>query len=461
MAGLGGLEDLAARRRFGMKPGLGTIRALCASLGDPQNRFRAIHVAGTNGKGAVCAMLDACLREAGFRVGRYTSPHLVNLNERFFLDGAPVDDRTLERAAERVEDRIRRKCPAAGSQNPAAGEEVTFFEALTAVAFLLYAEARIDYAVLETGLGGRLDATNACEPCLCVITRIGLDHCDWLGDTIGKIAAEKSGIIKPGVPIVLGANCDEARAVVERRAREVGAPFFYAPDIASEGDVPPDFALEGKFNRENAVTAIAALRVMEKCGGNRPLRAPATHVEAGRPSGARAGRGAERAVRGVGGLGKVYWPGRYQRIGDVIVDGAHNPPAARALAAALDADGVKPKSLVLIAGFCGDKDVGTVLGTLARFVDRGFAVRTNNPRSLSAEETAVKMRAAGIDATSCSSLREALTASRQTPDASRQPPATLVAGSLFLAGEALVELGAYRDGVPRFDPAEKLRRWHF
>ncbi|MBR1921296.1 MAG: bifunctional folylpolyglutamate synthase/dihydrofolate synthase, partial [Kiritimatiellae bacterium] len=185
------LEKLSARRRFGMKPRLDAMRAVCASLGEPQAEARAIHVAGTNGKGAVCAMLDACLRAQGLSVGRYTSPHLVRLAERFFLDGRPVDDATLERAAKEVA--------------AVAPADLTFFEALTAVTFLLFARARPDYAVLETGLGGRLDATNVCCPALCVITRIGLDHCEWLGDTVEKIAAEKAGIVKPGVPVVLGA----------------------------------------------------------------------------------------------------------------------------------------------------------------------------------------------------------------------------------------------------------------
>ena len=188
------LAALAARRRFGMKPGLETISTLCRLLGDPQKSFPAIHVAGTNGKGAVAAILDAALRGAGLRaVGRYTSPHLVSLNERFFLDGAPADDATLERLAQRVGDaakKLPRDC------------ELTFFEALTAVAFLLYAERRSEAAILECGLGGRLDATNVCAPRLCVITKIGLDHCDWLGDTVEKIAAEKSGIIKDRKSVV-------------------------------------------------------------------------------------------------------------------------------------------------------------------------------------------------------------------------------------------------------------------
>ena len=434
------LDELAARRRFGMKPGLETIRALCAALDDPQLKFKAIHVAGTNGKGAVCAILDAALRatsgmrdegsgirEERLKVGRYTSPHLVKINERFVLDGAPVDDKTLERIAEKVSKTL---VPRPSSLIP----EVTFFEALTAVAFLLYAEAKVDYAILECGLGGRLDATNICDPALSVITRIGLDHCDWLGDTVEKIAAEKAGIIKPGVPVVLGRNEPAVVDVVRRRAEEVGAPFHYAPDLANESEIPADFSLPGAFNRENAVTALAALRVLAACGEGRRSKVECRTVDF--PS-------------------SVVWPGRFQKVGSFIVDGAHNPPAARALRTALEAEDFKQKTLDLICGFCGDKDVVEVLSILGPIVKKGYAVRTNNPRSLSAEETVAKMRAAGIDAIACESLKEAIELTRGTRHEAQGT--TLICGSLFLAGEALVELGAYPWGSPRFDQAELLR----
>ena len=437
------LEMLAARRRFGMRPSLDAIRGVCAALGDPQKNLRAIHVAGTNGKGAVCAMIEACLRSCGLRACRYTSPHLVRINERFFVDGKPVDDATLESAADKV-----------FHADSDTNSQLTFFEALTAVAFIAFSETKCDYAVLETGLGGRLDATNICVPEICVITKIGLDHCDWLGDTVEKIAAEKAGIIKKGVPIVLGKNDPEVIAVVKARASEVGAPFFYAPDMADELEIPDGFSLEGAFNRENAVTALAALKVLKK--GSRD------------------------------GLSNVVWPGRFQRVGRFIIDGAHNPPAARALAAALRKYAPFAGSVpTLIAGFCGDKDVGEVLSILAPLVTRGFAVKTNNPRSLSAEETAAKMRAAGIDAVACPSLKEAIrmatpasSAQHRIPRAMRaasavargvrrsrastsggaaQAPLTLICGSLFLAGEALAELGAFPWQADRFDAAEILK----
>lgn len=407
------LDRLAARRRFGMRPSLDAIRGVCAALGDPQKELRAIHVAGTNGKGAVCAMIEACLRSGGLRACRYTSPHLVRINERFFVDGKPVDDATLERAADKV-----------FHADSDTNSQLTFFEALTAVAFIAFSEAKCDYAVLETGLGGRLDATNICVPEICVITKIGLDHCDWLGDTVEKIAAEKAGIIKKGVPIVLGKNEPAVIAVVKARASEVGAPFFYAPDMADESEIPDGFSLEGAFNRENAVTALAALKVLKK--GSRD------------------------------GLSNVVWPGRFQRVGRFIIDGAHNPPAARALAAALSKYAPFAGSVpTLIAGFCGDKDVDETLRILAPLVGKGIAVRTNNPRSLAPEELARKMESAGISAISCDSIHLALEKMGSVPSGSGAD--TLICGSLFLAGEALAELDAFPWQADRFDAAEIMK----
>lgn len=421
------LEALAARRRFGMKPGLDAISSVCSALSNPQFRIGGvIHIAGTNGKGATSAILDACLREAGHRVARYTSPHLVRLNERFFLDGAPLSDEALERSSLKVERAVERL-----SHSDPAIADLTFFEALTAVAFDAFAEAKVGWTILETGLGGRLDATNICRPALSVITRIGLDHCDWLGDTVEKIASEKAGIIKAGAPVVLGENIQSVRSVVELRAKELGSPLYYAPDLVSAADLPRSFSLGGSFNRENAMTALAAMKVL----------------------------GAGDAA----GFGKVVWPGRFQRVGEYLVDGAHNPPAATALVRALrdewrvGMDGGAER-MALVCGFCGDKDVGETLRILAPCCAKGYAVRTNNPRSLAPDALAEKMRASGLEATPCDSLGDALSAASAGASAKGSvPPRVLVCGSLFLAGEALVELGAYPWPSSRFDPSERLR----
>lgn len=391
---------------FGMKPGLDSIGTVCSRLGDPQDALRVVHVAGTNGKGATCALIESSLRAAGFSTGRYMSPHLVSLTERFMLNGAPVSEESLDEAYASLPDT----------------EGLTYFELLTAAAFEFYRRKQVDWLVLETGLGGRLDATNIVKrPELCVITRIGLDHCDWLGGTLREIATEKGGIIKEGVPVVLGAMPDEARDVLERIAKERNAPCVYAPDAVKDTEIPSGFALGGKFNRENALTSLAALKVL--------------------------GVGRDAIERG---FASVVWLGRFQKIvrdGRLfIVDGAHNPPAMRALVDSLKEDAMPVNAV--ICGFCGDKDVAANLALLREVADRGLAVSIRNPRSLSAETTAKLMRESGFaDVRSCESLEEAL---------SLAPDGTVVCGSLFLAGEVLQLLGALPDCSGGFTPNEML-----
>lgn len=406
------LERLSSSRRFGMKCTLENVSAALASLGDPQKSVRALHIAGTNGKGAVAAMTDAVLRRVGRgRIARYTSPHLVCVNERFFIDGEMASDDDLALAGEKL-----LSCGAA--------RDLTYFEILTAVAFLLFKEKRVDLAVLECGLGGRFDATNVCSPQACVITNVGLDHCAWLGESVGQIAAEKAGIIKPGVPVVLGENPPEVVSVVAARAKELASPFIYAPDAVSRFDVPETLSLKGRFNRDNAVTALAALSVL------------GVDIKS-------------QAVKEA--LADVVWPGRFHETRDgFIIDGAHNPPAARALAASLGEEKVD-----LVAGFCADKNVADVLGFLAPRVVDAFAVATTNERSMSASDTAGMMTRAGMAARACASLDEALSLARERRKATGRR--TLVCGSLFLAGEALVKLGVYPWRAARgFDQAELL-----
>lgn len=413
--------------RFGVKPGLDPIRAACAEMGDPQETLRVIHVAGTNGKGAVCALIDSALRAAGFRTGRYTSPHIVNLNERFFLNGAPASDEAIDAAFSAVK----------------RSGELTYFELLTATAFELYRREGVDFLILETGLGGRLDATNIVKsPAVSVITRIGLDHCGLLGNTVAEIAAEKGGIIKPTVPVVLGAMPDEARVVLERIAARCGSRCIHAPSVVSAGESDgtscaekglsaalSSLALGGRFNRENAATAYAALKTLGV---------------------------ADDAIQR--GFASVVWPGRYQRIENggkrFLVDGAHNPPAMRALVDSLKAERTGgtgfPFGGTAICGFCGDKDVAATLEILHEIADAGIAVPIRNPRSMSPDDVAAMMRKAGFsDVRPCRSVQEALRAA---------PDGTLVCGSLFLAGEALEALGALPAARHGFTPNESFSR---
>ena len=440
------LQQLADRRRFGMRPGLETIRSLLDRLGNPERDIAAIHIAGTNGKGAVAALCESVLRAAGFPVARYTSPHLVRVNERFLINGAAVGDDALEAAALEVEAAVR----AVEDEHRA---EVTFFECLTAVAFVLFRRAGVKLVALETGLGGRLDATNVVTPLVSVITRIGLDHCDWLGDTVEQIAGEKAGIIKPGRPVVCAAMPDEARAVIASAAAQRRSLFVDAAEAVSaavtrsglEGQTlsittqdralpPVRLPLAGAFQVENVCAAMAALETVSGCG----LAIPDTAF--------------------VEGFESVCWPGRFQLAAKeppVIVDGAHNPGGAQALRQALKSCQVRAP-VGLIAGFCGDKDVLTYLRVLAPAVKRAWGVATANPRSLTAEQTAGIMRMAGIDeASACGSVPEALSAARKW--AAQADGVVLVCGSLFLAGEALVALHAFPWASDRSDANELLK----
>ena len=425
------LNRIMDRRRFGMRPGLDVMRAVLNELGNPQDTLRFVHVAGTNGKGATCALLDEVLRAADYRVGRYTSPHLVTLNERFFLDGAPASDAALDAVAGKVLDVIERL-------EAERGFEVTFFETLTALAFVFFAEAKVDVVVLETGLGGRYDATNVVTTTLLsVITRIGLDHCDWLGTTHAAIAEEKAGIIKPGRPVVCGAMPQAARDVVARVASLNGSPFLAAEEhvsvaslepltlMTSTRNLPPiSLSLTGAYQVENALTALTALDALVRYAG---FRIPDHELV----------RGFSRAV----------WPGRCQRVEAdgvaIYVDGAHNPDGAVALRDSLRYAGVDAKGPVgLVAGFCGDKDVLAHLRIMSAVATHGWSTPIRNARSLDPKETAERMSMAGFaEAHACDSLREALAQARAWAKASGG--SLVVCGSLFLAGEALVALGAY------------------
>ena len=434
------------RRRFGMRPGLDVMRAVLAALGNPQDALKVVHVAGTNGKGATCAMLDAVLRAAGLRVARYTSPHLVSINERFFLDGAPASDTALEAAAARVLDVVERL-------ERTRGFEVTFFETLTAMAFLLFAEAKPDVVVLETGLGGRLDATNVLAPAnvlVSVVTRIGLDHCEWLGATHAAIAEEKAGIVKPGRPVVCGVMPEAAKEAVERVASLNGCAFVAADEhvtverlspmtlTSAQRNLPPiPFALYGAFQVENAMTALTAVDVLSKaCGIDVP----------------------DHAL--VAGFSRVVWPGRCQRVVrdgvEIYVDGAHNPDGACALRDSLRLLGVR-SPVGLVAGYCGDKDVLAHLRIMSALATRGWATPIRNARSLDPAETAERMAMAGFaEATACANLSDALAQALAWAKASGGT--LVVCGSLFLAGEALVALDAFPWAVREPDANELALR---
>ena len=365
-------DTLFSRRRFGIKPGLEIIRAMLVELGDPERAFPALHVAGTNGKGSVCALAASVLQAHGLRVGLTTSPHLVRFNERFRVDGREVADAELQDLVARVEE-------VAARVQAAVGQEPTFFECSIAVAFEYFRRQKVDVAVVEVGLGGRLDATNVVEPVATAITRISREHEQYLGVGIPAIAAEKAGIIKPGVPVVCGANGEEAREVVARMARERGAPLVVAADAVSvtasssgldgqkvrlqtqDNDYGTlNLPLAGPYQLENLATAI----LLVECAAGR------LGIELGR-----------KAVKA--GVEATRWAGRLtvvERDPLVVVDGAHNPGAGEALAAACRRlFGKTPVGLVM--GMCADKDEHAFLRPFAGVAARMWTVPIRSERN--------------------------------------------------------------------------------
>ena len=408
------LDYLFGLEQFGIKFGLENISRLVEQLGHPERAFLALHIAGTNGKGSVTAMVDTALRAAGHRAARYTSPHLVDLNERFVVDGRPAADEEMTDAVEIVRDAIRQLRSTGALQ-----AEPTFFEATTAVAFELFRRAKVEVAAIEVGLGGRLDATNVLTPTATAITSIGFDHERYLGATLREIAVEKAGIIKPGVPVVVGALPADAFEAIAGIARERSADVIVAGEsrLAPFSDTP--LALRGAHQRNNAAVAVALL---ETANGR----------------GIVAGRDAVRA-----GLATVSWPGRLdlRRFGEgreALLDAAHNPDGAAALAAYLRETwpGERPP---LVFAAMGDKDVRGMLRALLPAIGALIVTRASTPRS--ADPTALAAQAREI----APELPVVVEPSRTAALAAawRRAPRIVVAGSIFLLGDVLKE----RDGT--------------
>jgi len=384
------IDWLFETQRRGVKLGLDNVRRLLADLGDPQNDLRFIHVAGTNGKGSVCAMIDSIYRAAGIRSGLFTSPHLVRFNERIQINGRPIDDADVVRAIHRIRARINEE------RHP------TFFEITTALAFDYFWRNGVDLVVLETGLGGRLDATNIVLPLVSVLTSIDMDHQKWLGDTLGEIAAEKGGIIKPGVPIISGPQFAEVRTVLEQIAAAHSAPITYA-EIPVEGLF---IGLAGAHQRLNAAIAVNAIRM------------------AGIPADPQALKE---------GLANVYWPGRFQRVNErIVLDGAHNPAAMRSVVETWrECSG--PQKATIIFGGLFDKDLQGMISTLSPLAARFLIVPIRSQRAASPAEIE-PLVPQHLPATQCASAEEALDL------AHRFDEQILVTGSLFLVGETLAIL---------------------
>jgi dihydrofolate synthase/folylpolyglutamate synthase len=410
---------------------LGRIGRLLAALGNPQRSLPpVIHVAGTNGKGSTVAFLRAILEAAGLAAHVYTSPHLVRFNERFRLGGIGLvsDD---ELAA------VMEECERAN-----AGAPITVFEITTAAGMLLFARHPADVLVLEVGLGGRLDATNVIEEALVtVLTRISIDHTDFLGDTLAQIAGEKAGILKRDTPAIVAAQSRDALAAIERQAGRLNVPLCIAgeqftateergrlvyQDDAGLLDLPAP-RLYGRHQFDNAGLAIAALRAAKR------FRIPPAAFEAG--------------------MVKAEWPARMHRLAqgrlldlvppgaELWLDGGHNPDGGRAIAAALaDLEERVPRPVVMIAGMLASKDCEGFLRNFAGLARRLIAVPVpDSQKSVPAEELAARARDIGLSATSRDTIEDALEAVRKLD--LDPPPRILITGSLYLAGDVLRQNG--------------------
>ena len=391
------LAWLFGTQTFGIRLGLENTQRLLAACGQPQEKLRFLHVAGTNGKGSTCAMMDSILRAAGHRTALYTSPHLVDFRERLRVDGQMIPESSVAEGLT-----LLRDASEGWEQAP------TFFELATVLAAWWFAREEAEFVVWETGMGGRLDATNAVTPLVSVIMPVGLDHQAWLGETIALIAAEKAGIIKTGVPVVSAPQAGEVRAVLEAKAGEVGVQVGFVSAPWEAGPV----GLAGAHQRWNAAVALAALR--------------AAGVEVG-----------EEAARS--GLARVKWPGRFQRAGAaLVVDGAHNPSATVVLVATWREVFGNLKAR-LVFGVLSDKDASALLHVLRAIADEVWLVPVAGARGASVDELRPTAEAAGFTAVHTSTIEEVLAGERSD----RAPG--LVTGSLFLAGGVLALL----EGVAR------------
>jgi dihydrofolate synthase/folylpolyglutamate synthase len=412
------LQEMYSLRRFGIKLGLGTIKRLLKGLGNPHDQYRLIHVAGTNGKGSIASTLARILTLAGNRVGLYTSPHLVHFNERIRIDIRPIEDQTVVQAYEAVK------------RVPAGPREPTFFEFATAMALHVFSRRSVDWAVIETGMGGRLDATNIIRPQLSIITNIALEHREYLGHTIAAIAREKGGIIKAKVPVVTGVRQKKAVAVIKQIAAAKQAPLYRLSDafrVRRNTDhsctyygldhVWRNVALKmsGAHQVGNAALVMAACEVLEQQGVN----IPATTVRSG--------------------IATHQWAGRLEVVRQsplVILDGAHNLIAARALGKYLSGT-VNDRHLTLVVGILDDKPYQGMLKALLPHCSRVIVTRPVIDRALAPEQLAAVARTILSHVKIIPNVADAVTYALDTT-----PPedAVCIAGSLYVVGEAKAAL---------------------
>ena len=381
-------------QRFGIKLGLENSHRLFAALEVPSADERIIHVAGTNGKGSTCALIDSIARAAGYRTGLFTSPHLVTFRERIQVDGEMISEDEVARGLTRIREMV-----ASWEPHP------TFFEIVTALALVHFRNRKVQIVVLETGMGGRLDATNATQPVVSVLTPIDYDHQKWLGDSLTKIAFEKAGIIKHKVPVVSALQASEATDVIRARAQDCDAPLDFVRQPFERFPI----ALSGTHQRQNAALAISALHTADIAIDNAAI---------------------ER------GLASVTWPARFQRWdARTVIDGAHNPAGARILAETWRQTFGDRRATVILA-VLQDKDVEGICRALEPIMQRGLLPSIRSERALPPEELRLKISGhlPGLPVATSPSFAAAW------EEARRDAAPILISGSLHFAGEALAFL---------------------
>jgi len=406
------LAWLYSLQRFGIKLGLESIRRLIAGLHVDLGSAPVIHVAGTNGKGSVCAMIDSVCRAQKYRTGLFTSPHLVTFRERIRTSGEMISENEVASGLASI-----RSLVADWKPHP------TFFEVATALALKHFAEAKIDIVILETGLGGRLDATNAIQSNVAVITPIALDHQKWLGDSLEKIAGEKAGIIKPQTPVVSARQVAEAEKVIRARAAECEAPLQFVDQVYGKSPI----ALRGEHQKLNAAIAIAALKLdclKQSSFQNAKIDPPSLRSGATGIDDAAIARG----------LATVEWPGRFQCWDKrTVIDGAHNPSAAKVLAETWR-EIFGDERATLILAILSDKDLRRICEALAPISDLVLLPRIRSERAADPNELSKILVDLGCKSEIFSSFADAFARARE-----RSAP-ILMAGSLHFAGEVLANL---------------------
>lgn len=401
-------------RRFGIKLGLSTIKSILHNLGNPQDTYRCIHVAGTNGKGSIASALSSILQLSGYKVGLYTSPHLVKFNERIRINNLPISDKNVVKSYQAVNKVIQ------------SDLKVTFFELTTAMAFYEFNRQRVDWAVIEAGMGGRLDATNIIKPVISIISNISVEHQRYLGSTIGQIAGEKGGIIKKSVPVITGVKQKKATSVLKKMAAKQSAPFYRFGDAfrvrRSKNGTFTYFGINtvwrnmrtgllGNHQIDNAAIVLAACEILNQNKTNLSFQ----NIKEG--------------------LAQNRWPGRLEIVSSsplILLDGAHNLIAARRLAKFLS-DNLTDRNITLVAGILDDKPYAAMLAALLPLCNKVILTRPKIDRALSPEKLFPAAKKIVQDIQIVPDVGKAIKYAIKTVSVN---DAICIAGSLYLVGEA-------------------------